>query len=262
MRVKKFQIESESLTSQLNKVDDKSDNVRALMEKVSPEYLSEFWNQLDISAIYHDCALEGEVIAPDELNAALDPRTATDATNLALFSAIRNHKKSFAVARNMAVVEQIEFNVNFFEKIHQIFSVIDIDSDQRGFRKDIPLHRTYFHEISQAAQIPEKMDELILWMSDLSNRQSMHPLSWAARFHYKFMRIFPYSDTTGKVGRMAMNIYLMRNGFLPAIIHSTERQRYYESIRGSYAELTQLIIDSEMAALDSATRFLRRAAGW
>ncbi len=259
MRVKKFQIESESLIAQYNKIDDKVEHVRALMERISPHYLVEFWNQLDVSSIYHDCALEGEVISPEELNNALDSRTPTDATNLAFFTAIRNHKKSFSVGRNIARQKEIDFTQEFFEKLNMLFSPIDTDIELRGYRKDIPLHRTYFHEISKANVITEKMDSLISWMADISERKTMHPISWAAKAHHKFMRIFPYSDTSGKVGRMSMNIYLIKNGYLPAIIHSTERQRYYESIKGTSDELIQLIIDSEMAALDSALRFLHRA---
>ncbi|MBN2802160.1 MAG: Fic family protein [Deltaproteobacteria bacterium] len=257
VRVKKFQIESESLIAQLEKVDDKVEIARSYMERISPRYLVELWNQLDISAIYHGCALEGEVISPDELHAALDPKTTADAANMAFFSSIRSHKKAFEISRQIARQNELVYNFDFFNRLNTIFS--PFDSDSRGFRKDLPLHRTYFHEISKADLIPEKMNELVETLGDKTEQKTVHPIIWAAKFHHSFMRIFPYTDTSGKVGRMAMNIYLLKNGFLPAVIHSTERQRYYEAIKGSYYELTQLIIDSEIAALDSAIRFLRRA---
>ena len=34
-----------------------------------------------------------------------------------------------------------------------------------------------------------------------------------------------------------MNLLLLRSGYPPAIIHSTERQRYYEALKGSSATM-------------------------
>jgi len=260
LRIRRFQIESESLTAQLDRVDDRVEEVRHLMRRIPGDVLAEFWNQLDISTIYHDCALEGEVISPEELNSALDPRIVTDATNLALYTAIRNHKKSFRICRRRARQKKIVFNDEFFKSLHLLFSSAETEPSGDGFRRDIPLHRTYFHEINQARQIRENMTEMLAWLNEEAFTTSSHPLSFAARFHHRFMHIFPYPETSGKVGRAAMNVYLMRNGFLPAVIHSTERQRYYEAIRNSTNELCSLLIDSEAAALDSAARFLRRVA--
>ncbi|MBN2340856.1 MAG: Fic family protein [Deltaproteobacteria bacterium] len=255
--MRRFHIENETLIAQYDRVDDKAEEVRSLMECVSNTELYNLWTQLDVSAIYHDCALEGEVISPEELNSALDPRSVTDATNLTLYTAIRKHKQAFERCRDLAQLSNLEYDEALFKSFNLMFSPVDVDPDIEGFRNEIPLHRTYFHEINQAKQIRENMNELISWANDEFDKNA-HPFSFAARMHHRFMHIFPYPDTSGKVGRAVMNIYLMRNGFLPAVVHATERQRYYEAIRNSHQDLTVLLIDSEMASLDSAIRFLRR----
>lgn len=41
-----------------------------------------------------------------------------------------------------------------------------------------------------------------------------------------------------------MNVLLMRSGYPPAIIHSTERQRYYEALKGSLPTIITMVRDA------------------
>jgi len=56
-----------------------------------------------------------------------------------------------------------------------------------------------------------------------------------------------------------MNAILVHHGYLPAIIHATERQRYYEALRNNQQMFTELVAESASASLDAASRFLKRA---
>jgi hypothetical protein len=56
-----------------------------------------------------------------------------------------------------------------------------------------------------------------------------------------------------------MNLVLLRAGYPPAIVHSTERQRYYESLRGPYTLLYHLILDSLENSIDSALKVFTEA---
>jgi hypothetical protein len=47
---------------------------------------------------------------------------------------------------------------------------------------------------------------------------------------------------------------LMRHGYQPAIIHATERQRYYDVLRQQHSGLTKLICESVINSTDSAIR--------
>ena len=98
------------------------------------------------------------------------------------------------------------------------------------------------------------------WLNDADEAISMHPVKWVAKFHYQFMRIFPFIETTGKIGRTMMNMVLIRQGYLPAVIHATERQHYYEAIRQSEEDMGTLIAEAAMSSLDAAEKFLRHSA--
>jgi hypothetical protein len=61
---------------------------------------------------------------------------------------------------------------------------------------------------------------------------------------------------SGKVARLVMNLLLLRSGYPPAIIHSTERQRYYEALRGSSATMHAIVQDAMENSLSSIEKLL------
>jgi hypothetical protein len=48
----------------------------------------------------------------------------------------------------------------------------------------------------------------------------------------------------------------LRNGYPPAIVHSTERQRYYEALKGSSATMTQIVQEAIENNLGSVEKLL------
>lgn len=54
-------------------------------------------------------------------------------------------------------------------------------------------------------------------------------LRHAAIIHARFIRIHPYEDGNGRVGRLLMNVILVRLGFLPIAVE-VAKQEYYEVI--------------------------------
>jgi Fic family protein len=74
--------------------------------------------------------------------------------------------------------------------------------------------------------------------------------------HYDLLRIFPFTNDSGKVARLLLNILLLRADCPPAIIHSAERQRYYEALRGSLTTIVSMVQESIMNALMSIEKKL------
>ncbi len=55
-------------------------------------------------------------------------------------------------------------------------------------------------------------------------------LTVATRFHHGLEAVHPFSDGNGRVGRLALNILLLRAGMPPAILPVTRRKAYYHSL--------------------------------
>jgi hypothetical protein len=54
-----------------------------------------------------------------------------------------------------------------------------------------------------------------------------------------------------------MNLMLIRDGFPPIVIHSIERQRYYEVLRTESAGLVPLVLESLENGVETSTRFFQ-----
>jgi Fic family protein len=254
-----LQFDTEVSTAQFEGLDAHAEQIRALMEQASAEDIASLWHQLDVSAVYHDCALEGQVLSPEELSTAFNPRAVTDASRVPLYGSLRSHRTAYDLMRQIAASRTLEFSLDLFKQFHQLFAPDPVEARSGRFRAETPLHRSYFHEICEPDKIGANMRKLVTWLNEPVEAPPLHPVEWASRFHRSFMRIFPYADTSGKVGRAVMNAILVHHGYLPAIIHATERQRYYEALRNNQQTFTELVVESASASLDAASRFLKRA---
>ena len=127
--------------------------------------------------------------------------------------------------------------------------------DQRGLRVGAS-PRTSHADIERflrhnAAWVLKKLDE---WLKSPETKKTHTPLRLASKLHFKLMQVFPYSRHMGKLARLMMNLVLLRSGYPPAIIHSTERQRYYESLKGPSLPLHTLMVESLENSIDSAIK--------
>jgi hypothetical protein len=53
-----------------------------------------------------------------------------------------------------------------------------------------------------------------------------------------------------------MNTILVKEGYLPAVIHAIERQRYYDVLRNPHSGLTSLVGESIIGTINATHRFL------
>jgi Fic family protein len=130
------------------------------------------------------------------------------------------------------------------------------DKEKAGYRKDMPLHRTYFHDIHQPSKIPAALEKLVDHTASAEFRE-FHPIQQAAHFQHAFMQIFPFTEHSGRVARMCSNLILVRANYLPVVIHSIDRQKYYESLRGPVANFRGLLMDAMENSLDNGIKFFK-----
>ncbi len=208
-----------------------------------------------MSWIYHDSAIEGVVYTFQELRTAVDP-TATvvaDSSMQPVCEEIRRHREALDYVRDYAVKKRLPINLDVIKKIYLILHPEEGDLKTVRYRKDIPQHRLYFHEYAAPDKITYKVRQVVDWVNDPETRRTRSPIRLAARAHYDLLRIFPFANDSGKVARLFMNLLLLRGGYPPAIVHSTERQRYYEALKGSSATMTQIVqesIDNNLASIE------------
>jgi Fic family protein len=236
-------------------VDSKMDALRTRLENVEEEVLHDFHEKLLVSWIYHDNALEGVVLSYHELKAAIDDRIISDNTLIPLYDEIRQHKQAIDFIRSQASKRRLSFSMTMIKKLHHVVTG-DEDPTLLHYRKENPLHRVYFHEIAAPEKISYRMRRIVEWIKSDEYKKS-HPIMRAAYVHQTLITIFPWVKNSGKVARLLMNLLLLRDGYVPAIIHAVDRQRYYDVLRAHTPNrLAVLIREALLNGIDSVHRYI------
>ena len=216
----------------------------------------EFNNRLRISLIHHDAALEGEVLSYSEIKAAVDPSIISDPSLIPSYEEIRRFDDSCNYAAESAAKKK-PFKL---DTIREIYSILAPDEKAKGlpFRKENPLHRLYYHDIAPPEKIVPAVRKLGEWIDDPTTKH-LHVIEKVASLHSKFMAIFPWAKESGRTIRIASNLLLQEAGYPIAIIHSIDRQRYYEALRGDHIGLTSLYLEAVQTTAETELRVYEEA---
>ena len=234
-------------------LDDRTEDVRELMRE-RPREARDFMEKYELSWVYHENALEGMVLTYAELRQAFDPTGIVDTQMVHTYTEIRNQKAAIDFVKHEARAKQPRYNLTLVKKLYELLYEGLPHRMPVSLRRDMPLHRTYFHDIVQPVQIQPGLEQLFDFMSSEEFRK-LHPIRQATHSHHRFMEIFPFSDLSGKVGRMLMNLILIRSGYMPVIVHSIDRQKYYEGLRLPATQFGNVVMDAMDNSLDNACKF-------
>jgi len=225
------------------------------LQATDVDFQRHYKENLDMSWIYHDTAIEGTVYTVQELRAAIDPsfQADVDSSIQPVVEEVRRHREALDFIRDQAVRRRQPITVDLVKKIFLILHPEEGDIKTVKYRKDIPQHRLYFHEYAAPDKITYKVRQIVDWINDPETKRTRTPVRLATRAHYDLLRVFPFASDSGKVARLLMNLLLLRSGYPPAIIHSTDRQRYYEALKGSSATMNVIVqeaIDNNLASIE------------
>jgi hypothetical protein len=239
-------------------VEPRYQRILERLERAGDALKKEYESTLEMSWIHHDSALEGVVYTFQELTTAMDPSAAAppDSSMQPVCDEIRRHRQAIAYVRDLGERKRVPLNVDVVKKLFVMLHPEEGDVKTVKYRKDIPQHRLYFHEYAPPDKIAYRVRQIMDWLNGPEAKKMKSPLRVGARVHYDLVRVFPFAQDSGKVSRLLMNIILLRGGYPPAIVHSTERQRYYEALKGQLPVILQLVNESISNALASIEKRL------
>ena len=230
----------------------------ARLQATSESFQQDYREAFDMSWIYHDSHLEGVVYSYQELRTAIDPNITVvpDSSLQPVCEEIRRHKAAIDLARELATKKRVPITVDMVKRFYVTLHPEEGDIKSVAYRKDIPQHRLYFHEYAAPDRLAYRVRQTIEWLNGPEPKKIRNPIRIAARVHYDLVRTYPFPIDSGKVARLIMNVILMRAGYPPAILHSTERQRYYESLKGSLPTLVNMIQEAIVNGLESVEKLV------
>lgn len=249
------------LQQQARKLDERLAVLHRLIEAAPEEARKDYLFKLDLSWIHHDSALEGIVYAIPELAAALEGQAPAETSLVATFDEIRQNKAAVDLVREMASRKRLKIDLDVLKDLYVCLAPEEVEGKKPpAYRKDMPVQRLYFHEISQPDKISYKLRQFTQWVNAAETKRTTHPVRLAAKAHYQLLHIFPFPKHSGKIARLVMNLILLSSGYPPAIIHATERQRYYDALKTSDNALAIVVREALVSSMESAIRYFESIA--
>ena len=250
-------------TLQGSSLEERIAHLNEVRKSASAEIDTSFYLNLDMLWIYHDSALEGVVYSQQELKAAILDKVVSESTLIPVYDEIRHHHTAIQTVRDFAAKSKrkLTIEIDFIKELFAQLAPEELEGKGPKYRKDMPLHRLYFHEISPPEKISSQVKQLVSWCNDTETHRSTHIVRLAAKTHYTLLQIYPFPKHSGKVARLILNLMLMDAGYPPVIIHATERQRYYEALKHGEDKTAALVPEALVASVESTIAFYERAVG-
>lgn len=210
-----------------------------------------FLDRLAVSWIYHDHALEGVVLSETELHRAIENAPVRNFVESQTQKSLQRQLSLITFLYDSAK-ERREISVEFIRELH--VRLCDPRDENAGrYRKRDTSPGVYNLNIVPAASISYYFRKFLdTWEEELKH---LHPIRAAAIAHFEFMRVFPFDERTGMVGRMLMNYILISQGYPPAIIHALDRHHYFSALDGYRTDMMPVVIDAVSSTIGAARTF-------
>ncbi len=236
----------------LNKIDLFQKEINAL-RPMEGEMLGQIQDYYRVGLTWTSNALEGNSLTESETKVLLEDGLTVGGKPLRdVFEAI-DHAKAydfmFSVFHNRRVDELTVL------KMHGLFYQ-NIEPEYAGRYRDVRVLITGSrYPVATPEKVQKEMDGLFAWVQ--KERDACHPVEFAAQLHKRFVFIHPFKDGNGRVARLLMNLALIQDGYLPAVVPPVLRGDYVsllERAHGDDRDFMEFIAERE---LESQKEMLR-----
>lgn len=178
--------------------------------------------QFVVEYTYNSNAIEGNTLTLRETDMVLRGLT-IDKKPLKEHMEAVGHKEAFEFVSEL-VKEKQPLSQSMIKQIHYL--VLADKQEDRGVYRRVPVRiMGAKHEPVQPYRIMPGMEQLLERYAH-SEEHIIPKLAW---FHIEFERIHPFIDGNGRMGRLLVNLELMKAGYPPIDIKFTDRVAYYNA---------------------------------
>lgn len=85
-------------------------------------------------------------------------------------------------------------------------------------------------EYASPEETPALMTGLVDWYNQAETEGRLSPIELAVIFHYRYIRIHPFEDGNGRIGRLLFNYILSRHDYPMIVVRSRLKQAYLEAL--------------------------------
>jgi|HubBroStandDraft_6_1064221.scaffolds.fasta_scaffold76629_3 Fic family protein len=213
--------------------------------KLTPEVLGHLRQFFKIKNIYNSNAIEGNVLDIGETRLVVAQGLTLTGRPLKDQAEAKNLSEAIDYLETLATDSSRPITEADIRQIHYLV-LKDIRDSDAGRYRTVPVEIGGSDFKPPAPEsIAAQMEQFGHWLASVSmqgeNRNRENALLIASAAHTWFVTIHPFVDGNGRVGRLLLNLVLMRSGYPIAIITKADRSRYYDALEISQSsDLTAL----------------------
>jgi Fic family protein len=208
---------------------------------LSPELMEIVDQKFKIEWTYNSNAIEGNTLTLQETSFFLQHGLTSKGKTLKEYLEVQNHADAIEFIQDI-IKDKRNITEGLIKELHALLlkGIDFIMAGPNGSKtkkyikpgtyKAEPNHVVTMsgeiHKYCEPIRVPEEMEKLINFI----NNSKKHPVEVSAIAHHQFVAIHPFDDGNGRVGRILMNLILMKSGFLPVVIKNENREDYYRAI--------------------------------
>ncbi|MEA1863863.1 MAG: Fic family protein [Euryarchaeota archaeon] len=243
----------------LSRISEKMQRID-LLRPLPADAVKRLHEEMRLLHTYHSNAIEGNTLTLSETKLVLETGITIGGKALADHIEATNNARAFDLIEDLAKGGRAIDHVTI-QEIHEVVTA--------GILTDSGRYRTHNVRIVGAKKTPPDwskvvglMDRLIEDIAESETHRHRHPVETAAFLHHRFVEIHPFTDGNGRVARLLSNLYLILKGYLPVVIMTEDRGKYYQCLRAADAGDPAPFTDFIARAVDqSLTLYLAISGG-
>jgi Fic family protein len=223
------------LNSQKDILDKIREDYRKFLNSASEDRLRNHEEQLIVQFTYDSSRIEGsELTLKDTRDLLIDGISPRHKSSRDIRET-ENHRTAYLLIKN----NRGPVDKSLILKLHGIL--------KQGVTEDAGRFRDSGVRVGNLVPVrAEMIDGEIRNLLGLARKKNMHPIELATVFHCDFERIHPFFDGNGRVGRLLLNLMLMKTGYPAIIIRNRDRKRYYNALKradnGNYLYMIKYVV--------------------
>lgn len=192
------------------------------LRPLSPESVRRLSEDFMIDYTYNSNAIEGSTLTYDETALVLKEGITIGTKPLKCHLEAIGHRDAYYYVEDL-VKDKIPLSERIIKEIHSLV-LMDRQRD-KGVYRSVPVRIGSYH-LCQPYEVPIKMEQMMAgYAADI---KKLHVIERVAVFHLMFETIHPFIDGNGRVGRLLLNLELMKEGYPPINIKFSDVSKYYD----------------------------------
>jgi Fic family protein len=206
-----------------------------------PDVVRRLHDDLRVLLTYHSNAIEGNTLTLRETQLVIEHGLTVGGHSLREYLEATNHAAAFGELVQFADAAT-PITTDTILRLH--YFVMQQILPNAGQWRMVPVTiRGVALVPPSASRVPSLMAEWVAWVNGPG--QDYEPIVRAAIAHHGLEAVHPFEDGNGRVGRLLLNLLLMRAGYVPALLLRDWRVGYLQALaaadRGQYTPLANLV---------------------